>query len=342
MRAFGAPDKGLTRDGIMHLRLLVLALVLSSIVAPVAAKGQQPGRAPRIGMLLAGARAADDPRVGAFRQGLRDRGYVDDRSVAIEPRWYDRIPQLPELAIDLVRSRVDLIVTQGTPAAKAAQGASSTTPIVMATSGDPVALGLVSSLARPGGNITGQTILATELSTKRLEILKEIVPGVSRIAVLWNPANPGVVLQMRATEDAARKLGVALQGLSVRNLDELEAAFHAARVGSAGALLVLDDPLFTAHRVRIVGLAAANHLPALTGISGSATAGGLVNYGPNLLDMFRNAAVYVDKILKGAKPADLPIEQPTRFELTINMKTARTLGLVIPPSLLLRADHVIE
>ena len=210
----------------------------------------------------------------------------------------------------------------------------------MVTSGDAVNLGLVASLARPGGNITGQTIIAGEYIGKRMEILREIVPSVSRIAILWNPANPGLVDQMKSAEDAARTLGVVLQRVEARGPDEFERAFQAARNRRADALLVTDDAVFSTHRPRIVSLAAASRLPTIYGLR-TAEAGGLVSYGPNLLEMFRSA-IYVVKILKGAKPADLPIEQPSKFELVINLKTARALGLTIPPSLLLRADQVIE
>jgi len=325
----------------LQLGTLVLALAFSSIAAPLAADAQHQRKVPRVGMVLSGSLADADPRVAALRQGLRERGYVDGQNIAIEPRGSDHIPDLYDLAAKLVQSKVDVIVTQGTPGVQAAQRATRTTPIVMATSGDPVRLGLVASLARPGGNITGQTIIGDEYIGKRLEILREIVPGVSRIAVLSNPANPGLVHQMKATEDAARTLGIALQRLEARHADELERAFQAARNERAGALLVLDDAVFSTHRARIVSLAAASRLPTFYGLR-SAETGGLVSYGPNLLERFRSAAIYVDKILKGAKPADLPIEQPTRFELVINLKTAKALGLTIPPSLLLRADQVIQ
>ena len=324
----------------MNRRTFVAGLG-AMLAAPRAAGAQQPRKTPRVGMVLSGSLADADPRVAALRQGLRERGYVDGQNIAIEPRGSDHIPDLYELATKLVRSKVDVLVTQGTPGAQAAQRATRTTPIVMAASGDPVKLGLVASLARPGGNITGQTIIGDEYIGKRLEILREIVPGVSRIAVLSNPANPGLVDQMKATEDAARTLGIALQRLDARHAAELEPAFQAARDKRAGALLVLDDAVFSTHRARIVSLAAASRLPTVYGLR-SAEAGGLVSYGPNLLEMFRSAAIYVDKILKGAKPGDLPVEQPTKFELVINLKTAKALGLTISPSLLQRADQVIE
>ena len=325
----------------MRVTWLAVILILALTLAPLAAGAQQAGKVPRVGMVLSGSLADADPRVAALRQGLRERGYVDGQNITLEPRGSDHIPDLYELATKLVQSKVDVIVTQGTPGVQAAQRATRTTPIVMAAVGDPVKLGLVVSLARPGGNITGQTIIGAEYIGKRLEILREVVPGVSRIAVLSNPANPGLLDQMKATEDAARTLGIALQRLEARHADELERAFQAARNARAGAVLVLDDAVFSTHRARIVSLAAASRLPTFYGLR-SGEAGGLVSYGPNLLEMFRSAAIYVDKILKGAKPADLPIEQPTKFELVINLRAAKAIGLTIPQTLLLRADEVIQ
>jgi putative ABC transport system substrate-binding protein len=242
----------------------------------------------------------------------------------------------------LVKSKVDIIVTQGTPAAQAVKRMTSTIPIVMATSGDPVGIGLVASLARPGGNVTGNSILGPDLIGKRLELLKEILPDVSRIAVLSNPTNPMYAFHMRAAGAAAKTLGIALQVLEVRGPDDFEHAFQAATSGRAGAHLVLGDPVLTAHRTRLANLAASSRLPAFYELSGFAEAGGLANYGPSLPEMFRRAAVYVDKILRGAKPADLPIEQPSKFELVINIKTAKALGLTVPQSVLARADRLLE
>ena len=261
------PDTGgpshLSDPGRMPIRLIGLVLTLSLIAAPLAAKAQQPGKAPRIGMLLSGTLGDPDPRVTALRQALRERGYVDGQNIAIEPRGSDDIPRLYDLATDLVQSKVDVIVTQGTPGVQAAQRATRTTPIVMAASGDAVKLGLVASLARPGGNITGQTIIAAEYIGKRLEILRVIVPSVSRIAILWNPGNPGLVDQMKSADDAARTLGVALQRVEARRPDEFERAFQAARNGRAGALLVTDDAVLNTHRARISNLAAASRLPTI-------------------------------------------------------------------------------
>lgn len=278
----------------------------------------------------------------AFRQGLRDLGYMEGRNIALDLRWADLPQHLPDLATDLVRGKVDIIVTQGTPAAQAAKRATSTIPVVMATAGDPVATGLVSSLARPGGNVTGNSILGPDLAGKGLELLKEIVPDASRIAVLSNPTNPTHALSVREAQAAAKTLGVALQVLEARGPDDFERVFQAARSGRADALRVFGDPVFTAHRTRLANLAIQSRLPSLYELSGFAEAGGLAHYGPSLPEMFRRAAVYVDKILRGAKPADLPVEQASKFELVINIKTAKALGLRIPQSVLLRADRVVE
>ncbi len=253
-----------------------------------------------------------------------------------------RPERLPHLAAELVSLKVDVIVAATSVAVQAAKEATKTIPIVTPVTTDPVETGLVASLARPGGNITGLTPIASELSGKRLQLLKTVVPGASRIAVLSNPTSAGVPPQMRATEAAARALGVQLQSLEVRGPDEFETAFQAATKGRAGALIALDDPLVFTHRVRIVKLTAKSRLPAMYGLTGFVEAGGLMSYGPNLADMYRRAATYVDKILKGAKPADLPVEQPTKFEFVVNLKTAKALGLTIPQSVLIRADEVIR
>jgi putative ABC transport system substrate-binding protein len=293
-------------------------------------------------MLLTGSPSDGERMTAAFREGLRDLGYVDGQNIAVRLRWASTPQRLAELAADVVRNHVDVIVTQGTPAAQAAKRATSTIPIVMATSGDPVAVGLVASLARPGGNVTGNSILAPELNGKRLELIRELVPGVSRIAALSNPTNPITALDVTAAEAAARGLGVSLHVLEVRDRDDFDRAFQVAREVRAGALLVFADPFILAHRTRVARLAVGSRLPAVFGFSGFADAGGLADYGPDLAVMFRRAALYIDKILKGAKPADLPVEQPTRLELVLNMATAKTLGLQIPPSVLLRADRVIN
>ena len=279
----------------------------------------------------------------AFREGLRELGYVEGQTIEIESRWaegnYDR---LPGLAADLVRLKVAVIVTYGTPASQAAKRATATVPIVMAAIIDPLASGLVTSLARPGENLTGQSMMSPDLVEKQLEILKEVVPKVSRVALLHNPANPGNAPQVRHAQDAARALGVRLQLLGARGPSEIDSAFAAMTNEQAGAVIVLVDAMLQDNRTRIADLAARHRLPAVYGLSDYAEAGGLLAYGPNRLDMFRHAATYVDKILKGVKPGDLPVERPNKFALVLNLKTAKALGLTIPPPLLQRADQVIE
>jgi putative ABC transport system substrate-binding protein len=321
-----------TRRGFLVRGLAMLAL-------PLAAHAQQPRKIARIGFLSAASVSSD--RLDIFRQGLRELGYVEGQSVVIESRWaegkYDR---LPGLAAELVRLKVD--VTYGPPAIQAAKQGTTTIPIVMAGVIDPLAAGLVASLARPGGNITGVSLMAPELVGKQLQILKEVVPTVSRVALLGNPDNAGSAPQVRQAQDAARALGVRLQPLEARGPGEIDSAFAAMTREQAGALIILVDVMFDVERTRIAELAAKSRLPTVAGLANLAEAGGLMSYGSNTTDNFRHAATYVDKILKGAKPADLPVEQPTKFELVINMKTAKTLGIRIPRSILARADRVIE
>jgi len=323
--------------------LLSATVALGILAAPLATHAEQAAKVYRIGILPPGPISPRMHLWEAFRQGLRELGYVEGHNIALVIRSPEQGPeQLPDLAAELVRLKVDVIVTAGTVGAQAAQQATRTIPIVMALSADPVETGLVSSLARPGGNTTGLSLISRELSGKRLELLRAVVPRVSRIAVLFDPTDPGGAVQMRETEAAARALGVQLQRLDVRGPGDFEKAFQAATRGRAGALLVFDAALTFSYRTQIVDLASKNRLPAMYGLTGLAEAGGLMSYGANIVDMYRRAAVYVDKILKGAKPADLPVEQPTRFELVINMKTAKTLGLTFPQSILIRADQVIQ
>src|SRR3989454_497288 len=320
------------------MRLIGLALALA--LAPLVAEAQPAEKLARIGYLSLGS-AADTPK--ALLQGLRELGYVEGQNLVIEYRYAEgKAERLPDLAAELVSLSVDVIVAGGTPPPLAAKRATRTIPFVMTSAGGPVGSGLVASLARPGGNVTGLSTFTRELAAKRLQLLKEVVPGVSRVAVLWNAANPYAVLNMRETEAAAQTLGVQVQSLEVRGPDDFENALPAAIRGRAGALIVVDDPLTFAYRMRIADFAARNRLPAMYGFREFAEAGGLTAFGANLADLYRRAATYVDKILKGAKPSDLPVEQPTKFELVINMKTAKALGLTIPQSLLLRADQVIE
>jgi len=325
-------------------RRTFMALVSGGLLAaPLAAEGQPAGRVYQIGVLPPGPIAPRAHLWDTFRQGLRALGYVEGQNIAVVIRSPEQGPQqLPDLAADLVRLKVDVIVATGTPGIGAAQRATRTIPIVMAASIDPVGTGFVASLARPGGNITGLDLLSGDLAGKRLQLLRETVPGLSRVAVLWNPSAPEAVAQWKITQAAAQTLGMQLQSLEVRRSDEFESAFQAAIRKRAGALILLDDTLLYTHGTKIIDLAAKSRLPVMYGFREHVEAGGLMVYGASLRDLYRRAAIYVDKILKGAKPADLPVEQPTKFDLAINLKTAKALGLTIPQSLLQRADEVIQ
>ena len=328
------------------MRLIgLVVLALSLALAPLAAEGQQPTKAARIGYLVTGSLEAPEARrsFDVFRQGLRERGYVEGQNIVIEFRAADgRNDRLPGLAAELVGLKVETIVTQGTPAAVAAKQATSTIPIVMAIATDPVGAGLIASLGRPGGNVTGLANLDAELSGKRLEILKTAVPALARVAVLRNPANPAHREALRGAEAAAHTLGVRVQVVDVRDPGEFGTAFSAMKRERADGLVLFADSMFGTHRARIFDLAAQSRLPAIFWESRFAAAGALMSYGTSYPDLFRSAAVYVDKILKGAKPADLPVEQPTKFELVINLKTSKALGLTIPQSILMRADEIID
>ncbi len=315
------------------------------LAAPLAAEGQQPAKVFRIGIL--GTYPPTAPEFAhlweAFTQGLRDLGYIEGQNLLVERRFMEgRAERLPGLAAELVSLNVSVIVAGGQPPPVAAKRATATIPIVMTNFSDPVGLGLVTSLSRPGGNITGLAFLTVELVVKQLQLLKEAVPNVSHVGFLTNPSNPGAALQRRGAETTARSLGLQLQVLEARRPDELAGVFAAMTREHAGALLLPGDSLFFHHLAQIADLAIKSRLPALFVPREFAEAGGLLAYGANLGDVYRRAAVYVDKILKGAKPADLPIEQPTKFDLVINLKTAKALGLTIPPSVLQRADQVIE
>ena len=329
----------------MHRRTFLCTVTGGLLAAPLAAEAQPAGKVPRIGFLVASSAsdAANARWIEAFRQGLRDLGYVEGRNIVIEYRYAgEKYERLPALAAELVRLKVDLIVSHGTPGPLAAKQATRVIPIVMTSAGDPVASGLVSNLARPGGNVTGMSLMVPELGGRRLQLLKEILPGLSRVAVIWNAANPYNSLVLREMEATATTLGVQLQSLVVRGPDDFEGALAAAATGRAGALTAVEDPLTNTKRIQIVDFAAKSRLPAIYGIKEFVDAGGLMSYGVHFADSYRRAAAYVDKILKGAKPADLPVQQPTKFEFAINLKTAKALGLTIPHSLLARADQVIE
>jgi len=315
------------------------------LAAPLAAEAQQAAKVARIGFLATNL-AANPHLPEAFRQGLRDLGYAEGRNVVIEFRDAGgKLDWLPALAAELVAAKVDVIVAPNTPAALAAKQATRTLPVVFVGVGEPVTSGLVASLARPGGNVTGLSVLSTELVGKWLELLKQAVPGVRRVAALWQPGAMDDHTEkdmLKGAEVAARALGVRLQFVDARGPADFERAFSDMTRARAGALTVRPAPMFVSERRRLVDLAAKNRLPAVYAWREFVDAGGLMAYGPNLADLYRRAATYVDKILKGAKPADLPVEQPTKFELIINLKTAKALGLTIPQSLLGRADEVIQ
>jgi len=312
----------------------------ASAAWPLAAGAQTPPKIPRVGF-IAGA-SATGSFVGAFRKGLRELGYMEGQTIALEVRYAEgRLERIPELVAELVGLKMDVLVVGTSQAALAVKKATGTIPIVM-IGADPVGLGVVASLARPGGNVTGLSAFNEEIIGKRLELLKELVPGLARLAVLRNPMMAAHATFWQETEVAARKLGVALQPLEVLGPEDFEVAFGAATRGNAQALIAFDDTLTLAHRPRIVTLAASSRLPAMYGFREFPDDGGLMSYGTSFVVLFRRAATFVDKILKGAKPADLPIEQPTKFELVINRKTANALGLTVPPTLLAQADEVIE
>ena len=319
--------------------LFIVALALGLLAAPLAGDAQQPARVPRVGYL---GGSASSPLLEPFRQGLRDLGWVEGKSITIEYRWTEgRAERLTELVAELIRLNVDVIYTQGSnAAAHAAKQATATIPIVFTTPADPLALGLVSSLARPGGNVTG--LGGGVEPPKRFDLLREAAPTITRLSVLWNPANLSNQALRKEVEDAAKTSGLQLQLIAVREPADLDGAFSAMTRERADGLLVFGDAMFFVQRTRLVALAAKHRLPAMYNRVEYVRAGGLMAYAANDIEQERRAAVYIDKILKGANPADLPVEQPTRFDLIINLKTAKALGLTIPPSLLMRADQVIE
>ena len=314
---------------------------VAMLAAPLAAEAQ-PAKVPRIGVLTLSV-ASSTPIFEAFRQGLREHGYVEGQNIALEFRFAQGRPEkLPAMAAELVQMKVEVIVTESVLAAREAKQATGAIPIVTAIHGDPVGAGLVASLTRPGGNVTGLSLLAPELSGKRLEFLKEVTPKATQVAAIWNAANSAAARYLTETRAAARSLGVQLQSVEVRQPSDLDAAFEAVAGARPSALITLPDGMLLANKTRIIEFAAKTRLPAVFPDQEFAEAGGLMAYGPSLAWNFRRAAAYVDKLLKGAKPTDLPIEQPTKFELVINLKTAKALGLTISPSLLGRADQVIE
>jgi ABC-type uncharacterized transport system substrate-binding protein len=319
-------------------RRAFVASLGAALAAPLAVEAQQTKQIPRVGV-LGGQSVEGSPPILALRQGLRELGYIEGQTVALEWRWAQRQREaLVDLAAELVKLKVDVLVAGPTEAVKAAQTATKTIPIVMAFVSDPVASGFVANVARPGGNITGLSLQSPETSGKRVQLLREVAPTVSRIAILSDPSHPGISTDVRETEAAARTLGVPVQVVEVRRGGDLERAFTVIAEERASGVIVLQSTVLFSSRARIAELAMKHHLPTVTWVD----VGGLMSYGPNLPDLARRAAYFVNKILKGAKPAELPVEQPIKFELVINLKTAKALGLTIPPSLLLRADSVIE
>lgn len=319
----------------------IITLCFSLLAIPLAVMAQPPDKVYRIGFLSTNPPPAR--MWEALLDGLREHGYREGQNLVFERRFSEgQAERFPEFAAELVRLRVDLIFVMTTPAALAAKHATQTIPIVMPTMIDPVGAGLVASLARPGGTITGLSILAPELSGKRLELLKEVVPGLSRVAVLWNAANPANAVVWHETQAAAHTLGLRLHSQAVQGPQDLEGAFTRTAQERPEALLVLGDSLINMHEQHIAAFAAQHHLPSMFGRRESVMAGGLMCYSPSVPERFRRAASYVDRILKGAKPADLPVEQPMKFDLVINLKTAQALGITVPPSLLLLADEVLQ
>jgi putative tryptophan/tyrosine transport system substrate-binding protein len=324
----------------IRFRFTICALLLALSV-PVEA--QQTEKVARVGFLGNSTAALEANLTGPFREGLRDLGYVEGKNIVIEWRWAEgKYERFPSLIAELIASKVDLIVTAGTPASLAVKKATMSIPLVMIAVGDPVATGLVASLARPGGNITGLTSISAEMEGKRLELLREVVPKISHIAVLWNAGSPVQVIQERETRVAAEVLGMKMLSLGVRTQEEIENAFATIVRERPGALLVLADRLFLHHRARIMDFALQHRLPGVHAYVELVEAGGLMSYGPSYPGMHRRAAYFVDRILKGAKPADLPVEAPAKFELVVNLETAKQFGVTIPPHVLARADRVIK
>ena len=317
--------------------------LLGGMVAwPLPLRAQQPAKVPRIGFLRFGPASAYADRVEALRTGLRDLGYIEGKSIVIEFRWADRVDQLPEFAAELARMNVDAIFAMSSTEVEATRQATKTIPIVFATHADPVGLGHVASLARPGGNITGLTVILSDLVAKELETLKEAVPQATRVGVLFSPTAPSHRPVVQAVETAAEKLRVQLVMVPARTVEDFEGAFSTMSREHVGGFVVVDAPLTVSHRQRLAELALTHRLPGMFGTKENVEAGGLMSYGPDFNDLVRRAATYIDKILKGAKPADLPVEQASKYELVINLKTAKAIGLTLSEAFLLRADKVIE
>jgi len=326
----------------MNRRKFVTLLGGAAAAWPLAARAQQAGRLPTIGFLGATTPAGQSQLTAAFVQRLRQLGWIEGHTVAIEYRWAEgRSERFAEFAAELVRLKVDVILTHNTPPVLAAKQATSVIPIVFATATDPVGTGVVASLARPGSNVTGLSTQTPDLAGKRIELLREVVPGLRRLAILANPENSYVILEVREVQAAARTLGLEVALFEIRRAEDITPAFEGLK-GGVEALYILPDPLLFTNRLRINTLALGARLPTMHGLREYVEASGLISYGPNWRDQWRRAADYIDKILRGAKPADIPVEQPTKFDLIINLTTAKALGLTVPPTLLARADEVIE
>ncbi len=327
----------------MTKKVICPALAAMLLALSFPADAQQAKKVPRIGFLGNSTPALEANLIGPFREGLRDLGYVEGKNILIEWRWAEgKYERFPGLIRELIGSKVDVLVTAGTPASLAVKKAASSIPLVMIAVGDPIGTGLIASLAHPGGNITGLTSIAVDLEGKRLELLREVVPRLSHIAVLWNPVSPFQVASEKELQAAAQVMRIKVLSLGVQAQEQLDNAFATIRRERPGALLVLADRLFLHNRARIMDFATQNRLPGVHAYVELVEAGGLMSYGPSYADMHRRAATYVDKILKGRKPADLPVEQPTKFEFVVNWKTAKQIGLTIPPNVLARADKVIK
>jgi putative ABC transport system substrate-binding protein len=337
-------EHSVTQERSVKLMSQIICIALTAFLFALCspAEAQQP-KVARVGILFGASPSANAGRIEAFRQGLRQLGYIEGKNFIIEERYAEgKLDRLPVLAAELLRLNVDLIVTVGPPVTRPVKEATNKIPIVMAFDSDPVGSGFVASLARPGGNVTGLSSISPDLTGKRLELLKEIVPKLSRVAVLGNPSNTATTLNFKEAEVAARAYGLQIQSVELRGPNDFDGALSTIIRGRADALLPLGDSVVVFHRDRIIQFATKNRLPGTYPNSEWADAGGLMSYRPDILDSFRRAATYVDKILKGTKPADLPVEQPMKFELVINLKTEKQIGLIIPPNVLARADRVIR
>jgi len=327
----------------MRRREFIALFGSAAVVRPLAARSQQTGKLPKLGFLTAGTPGVGTPGLPALLEGLRQLGWIEGNTIVMEYRYAEnRNDRLPELAAELVHLNVDVIVAAGTLAPLAAKHATATIPIVMTSAGDPLESGLVASLAQPGGNVTGLSLMMSDVSGKRVELLKELVPGLSRLAIIWNSTNPYSTVVFKETQNAARTLGVEVQSLAVKSPADFPTVFESARQKPPDSLFTIDDPLTLSQRDQILGFAATHRLPAIYGIREYAVAGGLMAYGASVPDLYRRAAAYADKILRGTKPSALPVEQPTKFDFVINLKTAKALGIIVPQTLLVAADEVIE